>query len=143
MKVAKHTTPNNGSLMNWIFDDVFMRDSFNGVQSKKENTSKPKTNIIETEKSFKLELAAPGYNKEEFSIDIENKNLKISGKKKSSKEKINFRMKEFESNSFERIFALSENTDIENINAEYTNGILHITLPKKELERKSLEIKIK
>ena len=57
MKVAKHTTPNNGSLMNWIFDDVFMRDSFNGVQSKKENTSKPKTNIIETEKSFKLEIS--------------------------------------------------------------------------------------
>ena len=52
-------------------------------------------------------------------------------------------MKEFESNSFERVFALSENTDIQNINAEYTNGILQITLPKKELERKSLEIKIK
>ena len=99
------------------------------------NLSVPPANIIEDEKGFKLELSVPGFKKEDFNIDIEQGTLIISSEKKeeSNKEEKNYSRKEFSYSSFSRSFQLPENTDENNISAKYENGVLHITIPKKEI----------
>ncbi|GIV34437.1 MAG: heat-shock protein [Chitinophagales bacterium] len=96
------------------------------------NTS-PAVNIRETDNSFVLEVAAPGFNKEDFNLSVENDVLTISGNKetKSEKEESGYTRKEFSYSSFTRSFTLPESVNSENISAAYTNGILTVTLPKK------------
>ncbi len=144
MKLAKQerSTVNN-PLVNWIFDDMFLKDTNRETQKKWNRDKQPKTNILENKNEFIIDLSTPGFSKESFNLDISDRMLKISGNKKPTDEKGNYRMKEFGSDKFQRSFKLSENTDIESIFAEYTNGILRITLPKKEIKKKSLEIKVK
>jgi len=109
----------NGSLFD--FDDDFF-------------TSTPLVNITENENEFKLDLSAPGINKEDFKIDLENGILTVSSEKGESDtiEEENFRRREFSYNSFSRVFALPDNIDENKIVAKYENGILEMQLPKKE-----------
>ncbi len=99
------------------------------------NLSAPPANIIENEKDFKLELSVPGFKKEDFTIDIEQGVLTISSERKeeSTREEKNYSRKEFSYSSFSRTFQLPENTDENNISAKYDNGVLQLTIPKKEL----------
>ena len=103
-----------------------------------ENFSIPKVNIKENLANFIVELAAPGFTKENFSIEIDDTTLKISGKvassdkKEATKKDESYTRREFRSNSFERSFTISDSIEIENLSAAYENGILVITLPKKE-----------
>ncbi len=145
MNLVKHSkTPQNGSLMNWIFDDFFTRDAFNSSLAPKGwSSSFPNTNILENEKDFVLELAVPGYEKKEFNLDLEDNALKISAHRETESEDKTYKMKEFSVSKFERTFKLSNNIDTENIKAEYANGILSITLPKIAKKRKAIDIKVK
>jgi HSP20 family protein len=103
-----------------------------------ENFSIPKVNIKENLANFIVELAAPGFNKENFSIEVDDTTLKISGKvasndkKEATNKNESYTRREFRSNSFERSFTISDSIEIENLSAAYENGILVITLPKKE-----------
>jgi HSP20 family protein len=94
----------------------------------------PEANILETEKEFKVELAAPGLEKKDFQIEIDNNLLKISVEKEEKKEenKENYHRREFCYNSFYRSFTLPDNLMADKINATYTDGVLHIHMPKKE-----------
>jgi HSP20 family protein len=106
----------------------------------------PAVNIKETENSFILELGAPGYEKEDFKIEVENGLLSIQAEKKqeTKEEKDNYSRKEFSYQSFQRSFNLSEQIDEEDIKANYKNGILYIELGKlsqEELkEKRSIDI---
>lgn len=87
-------------------------------------------NIYEDENAFVLELVAPGYIKENFNISIEEQMLKITAdemKHEIADEK--FLRKEFETRGINKSFALPKTVDVENISAQYTNGILSIKLP--------------
>ena len=97
--------------------------------------SHPSVNIVENENNFQMELAAPGLEKSDFNIEIVNDNLVISVEKKSEKEeseKGKFTRREFNYSAFRRSFFLDEKINREGINATYENGVLRITLPKKE-----------
>ncbi len=109
----------NGSLFD--FDDDFF-------------TNTPPANITENEKEFKLDLSAPGLNKDDFKVHLENGILTVSSEKEESDsiEKENFRRREFSYSSFSRTFALPDNVDENNIHAKYENGMLKLLLPKKE-----------
>lgn len=99
----------------------------------------PSANVIESEKEFKLELSAPGFDKKDFKIEVEEGILNISAEKemKMEEEKENYRKREFSYSSIHRAFALPENVKDEQIDAKYEKGILKIVLPKvKSVENK-------
>jgi len=104
----------------------------------------PAANVIEHDNDFMVELAVPGMNKKDFKIDIENGNLKISSEKKFEKEEKeeDYTRKEFSYNSFMRTFSLPETVDADKIKANYVDGILKLTLPKKEIAKKTAKRKI-
>jgi HSP20 family protein len=114
---------------------------FGGVKS-----TLPAVNIKEDENSFQLEVAAPGFAKEDFKINYDHEQLTISSERKEEhvqEEKITRR--EFSYQSFRRSFYLPEDMiDVEGISAHYKDGILLVVLPKKEPEHKQVkQIEIK
>jgi HSP20 family protein len=115
-----------------VMDEIF-KDWRGGSQLQNRNI--PPVNVKETDKAFTVELVAPGLNKEDFSIEVNNGLLTISSEIKTEKteqEEGKFTRREFTQTSFKRSFTLPETVDEEAINAAYTNGILQLTLPKKE-----------
>lgn len=106
----------------------------------------PEANIIENSKDFKIELVAPGLEKKDFNIEVEDGVLSISAEKEEERkeERENYKRREFSYNSFCRSFTLPENSISDKIDAKYENGILRISLPKKEMtiSKPRKEIKI-
>lgn len=98
--------------------------------------SLPAVNIRETADSFEVEMAAPGMSKKDFKIELDNNLLSIHSEKKQedeSKEGGRFTKKEFSYQSFQRSFTLpKEVVDDDKIQATYDNGVLRLTIPKKE-----------
>ncbi len=95
----------------------------------------PSVNIVEQDNQFVMELAAPGLDKKDFNLQIENDQLIISAEKKSEREESEsgkFTRREFNYSAFRRSFMLDDNIQREGISASYENGVLRITLPKKE-----------
>lgn len=92
----------------------------------------PAVNVTENKKEYKLEVAAPGFKKEDFNLEVKNGYLTISGESKSDEEKKDeqYTRREFRYNSFSRSFALPDNVREQDIQARYNDGILWITLPK-------------
>ncbi|MFK5855921.1 MAG: Hsp20/alpha crystallin family protein [Bacteroidota bacterium] len=98
----------------------------------------PSVNIIENEKTFVLEVVAPGVKKDDFKIDLDNQTLTVSREIEETKEdtKVNYTRKEFVYGNFSRSFTLPKSIKFDGIAADYNEGILSITLPKKDEEAK-------
>jgi HSP20 family protein len=96
----------------------------------------PAVNIMESDDDFSVLVAAPGKTKEDFNIELDNDVLTISSEAKEVKDNTSedgkFTRKEFSYNSFKRAFSLPETINNQNISATYEQGVLTITLPKKE-----------
>ena len=125
----------NNELMDWN------RSNFSST-----NTSLPAVNVKETEDDFIIELAAPGMNKKDFKVSLNNNILTISSEIKDEKEESNdsYTRKEFSYQSFQRSFTVPENTvNGEKISAKYNEGILNIVLPKREEVKPQPEREIK
>lgn len=131
---------NNGNLSTFpgFFDDFFSRDlwDWNNSNFASSGTSLPAVNVKETAEAFEVEMAAPGMKKEDFKIELNNNVLTIKTEKKEEneeKEGERYTRKEFSYQSFQRSFELSkEAIDADNIQAKYDNGVLHLSIPKKE-----------
>lgn len=98
----------------------------------------PAVNISEGDKEYTMTVAAPGLKKEDFNIDVDDTMLTISAKteeKKEEKDK-NYTRKEYNYSSFSRSFTLPEEVKKDAIDASYTDGVLTLTLPKKETQAK-------
>lgn len=122
----------------------FFEDAFNG---KDFASFVPSVNISENEKEWNLEVSAPGFSKEDFKINLEKEVLTISAEHKTetTKDEKNYTRREFSYGSFSRSFRIKENAvDVEKIAAAYENGILSLSLPKKEVapEKTATEIRI-
>jgi len=104
----------------------------------------PAVNVSENDKGFKLEVAAPGFSKENFSLRVEDKTFIIKGELKADNEEKTdkYTRKEFQFGSFERKFILPENVDKENIEAKYENGVLTIHINKVEEVKQVKEIRV-
>ncbi|SNZ00270.1 Hsp20/alpha crystallin family protein [Flagellimonas pacifica] len=115
-----------------LMNDLFTPDWFGGVDNL--NTSVPAVNIKDNTEGFELELAVPGAKKEDFKVEVDNDILTISSEAKSENEetKENYTRKEFTYSSFNRAFTLPETVDGTKIDAKYEDGILRLTLPKKD-----------
>jgi len=93
----------------------------------------PAVNISERKDDFFIELAAPGFKKADFDIDIDNNILTISCQKEveQADETQKFTKREFSFYKFKRVFTLPETVDIEKIKAEYVDGLLNVSVGKK------------
>jgi HSP20 family protein len=103
-------------------------------------------NIKETEKNYSLEVVAPGFEKTDFKVNLDQNILTISAEKKNETKTENEKLvrKEYSYRSFKRSFTLDEQIDTNNIEANYVNGVLTLNLPKKETVKASAtEITIK
>lgn len=124
---------NFNSGINSIFDDLF-NNSFENFVGSDFASNVPSVNISESGDDFKIDLAVPGLQKEDFDINVEKNTLTISAKKEVSDEENEEKItrKEFDYSSFSRSFQLPERVKSNAIEANYEHGILGIVLPKKE-----------
>lgn len=120
-----YSTPFSNLMENFFNDNFFSREF---------STAVPAVNVSEDNDKFCVELSAPGFNKEDFRVESDNKVLLISAEHKTENEDKTktYTRKEFSYGSFRRTFSLPETVNDEKIDAKYENGILKITLPKKD-----------
>ena len=120
-----------------LFDRFFENDLFDWSNRNYSttDTTLPSVNIKESTEEFEVELAAPGFVKADFNIELNHDLLTISSEKKvenETKEGQEFARREFSYQSFSRSFTLPNTADSDKIKAKYDNGILRISIPKKE-----------
>ena len=120
-----------------LFDRFFENDLFDWSTRNfsNTNTTLPSVNIKEDVNGFEVEMAAPGFEKKDFKIELLNNLLTISSEKKvetETKEGQQFTRQEFSYQSFNRSFTLPNTVEGEKIMARYENGILKVAIPKKE-----------
>ncbi len=128
-----HGFPTFAKVVNDIFNEDFVKNLDENLSVW--NGSQPAVNVKEDADGFALALAAPGYGKEDIEIKIEENVLTISSEKKeenTEKEGEKFTRKEFKYAAFKRTFTLPDTVDAAKIAANYENGILNISIPKKE-----------
>ncbi len=98
----------------------------------------PAVNIIQSEKNYTVEVAAPGLKKGDFKIEVEDGILTISAEKETEKEdkKKKYTRREYSYNAFSRSFILPESTVAVDVKAHYEDGVLKIDVPKIQVEKK-------
>jgi HSP20 family protein len=123
-----------------LFDRFFENDLFDWSNRNysSTDTTLPAVNIKESSDEFEVELAAPGFVKSDFSIELNHDLLTIASEKKvenETREDQQFARREFSYQSFSRSFTLPNTADSDKIKAKYENGILRVSIPKKDEAR--------
>ncbi len=134
---------------NWL-PGIF-NDFFGNEWVEKTNSASPAINIKESENEYKVEVAAPGMTKDDFSIkiDADNQLIVLMEKKEEHKDenkKERYLRREFAYTQFQQIMILPDNVEKDKIEAKVENGVLQIDIPKKQIaveENKVKEIAIK
>lgn len=120
-----------------MLDDFFRFDLPAGKEGTR-TAARPAVNILEREEDFQLEFAVPGWEKSDFRIQVEEDLLTIEAEgkteesSKAADDGVTYRRREFGRNGFKRSFRIPETVNTEAIDARYLNGILTLTLPKRE-----------
>lgn len=101
------------------------------------NNSYPKVDVMDYPDKLKIEAEIPGLSKEEVSVDLEENILSITGSKRESKkqEDVQYIRKELKRSNFKRSFELNRDFNLSKIKAEFSNGLLHIDIPKKDPDK--------
>ncbi|MCF6361496.1 MAG: Hsp20/alpha crystallin family protein [Cyclobacteriaceae bacterium] len=128
--------------VNGLMDKFFNDASFDNTRMEK---FAPSVDVLESEKSYELHFAVPGFDKKSFNIDVEENVLAISGERKfeEKKEEKEFTSIQTQYGSFRRTFSLPDIVDRTKIGAEYVDGILKVTLPKDEVKVLKTTVKVK
>jgi HSP20 family protein len=126
--------PSVESFFNFFNEDLFPKDYAGYV---------PSVNITENEDSYSIQVSAPGFEKKDFAIQVEDGVLHIKGERQQEQhtESKAVIRKEFSRGSFSRSFNLVDLVDEEKIDAKYENGILCIELPKNERTKAKKQVK--
>jgi len=112
------------------------------VKEGAENFTSPRVNIKEDESGYTIHLLAPGYEKKDFSITVENNILSISSEAKMGNENSSWIRREWSLGAFKRKFTLKDNVDTKRITAKYENGVLEVTILKREVKPTKTEITV-
>ena len=118
-----------------LMDEFFGRDVFPGFFFDVEKRmSTPAVNIIEGKDDYRIEVAAPGLDKKDFKIDLDNNVLTISSEREEKHEEKDdrFMRREFNYTSFSRSFTLPESVEGDRITAKHSEGVLTVVIPKRE-----------
>lgn len=145
MKLIKRTTePVSG--FDYMLDHFFSDNFINWPASPTVNWNKqPAYNIVEDDHYWRVEMAVPGMEKSDFKIGLENDILTISTAHSESQNETNdhYKIRQFGYTSFTRSFRLPENmVKEEGVSANYKNGVLHISIPKREEAKSNLKREI-
>ena len=137
-------------LVDQLFQDNltrFFTDDFWGSSGVSRSSQVP-VNIKETDKTYEMELVAPGLKKEDLKLNVSNDMLTVSFEHKEENNQENeqegWLKREYRHQSFSRSFSLDDTIDANKISAKYQDGVLHLSLPKKEGAQKiskTIEIK--
>jgi HSP20 family protein len=134
------TKKRNGRLFPRIMDDFFNNDRFlfdfsSTLPEVNFLNVLPEANIVESQKEYQIELAAPGLDKKDFNIEMKNGMLTISAEKEeeTKSEDKNYISREFSYSSLYRSFVLPDNLLMDKIDAKYENGVLKLKLPKSKV----------
>jgi len=121
-------------LLRRMMEDFWNNESLLERQLLNADIQAPAVNIRETDQSFEIEVAAPGYQKEDFQLNLQNNVLTITAenKREIQEGKENYTRQEFSYSSFSRSFTLPENVEEGEIKAKYENGLLHLHLKKSD-----------
>ncbi len=126
-----------------LVDDLFRTFGFN--DTREEYCGCVPSNVIENEKDFRLELAIPGFSKDEVKISFQKNVLTVkSEKEQNGSDNVKYLRRGFIPQNFEKHFELSKHINTDAISATFNNGVLEIVLPKKEeiVEKTPVEIEI-
>lgn len=142
--VLRRKQDNFPTVWDEFFNTDFLPGFFNDNWNRETRQNIPAVNVEETNKEYKIEVAAPGLDKKDFNIKAENNVLTISSEKevKNEEKKEGYLRREFSYGTFSRSFNLPEGTEVEKIAATHKNGVLLVTIPKSAVVEKSKEIKI-
>ena len=129
------------------WDDFFNDRFYKQFNSAAGQTQTPAVNVLEDEKAYSIEVAAPGVQKKDFHLELENDVLTIYTEKKEDKknQENHYLRREFSFQSFKRSFELPESVDQEGIKASHEAGILRVNLPKREeiVQKVTKQIEVK
>lgn len=119
---------------NWL-PGIF-NDFFGNEWIAKTSSAAPAINIVETDKEYEVQIAAPGITKDDFNITVNSDNhliVTVENKKEESEKdrKGRYLRREFSYSQFQQTLILPENVDVDAIEANQTNGVLTVTIPKK------------
>ncbi|MDB5142187.1 MAG: Hsp20/alpha crystallin family protein [Mucilaginibacter sp.] len=145
MTLVKFNNVQKNAVSPW-FSDVFDSLINDSILNDRSVAKTPAVNIAETENEFHIELAVPGLKKEDFKINLDKNVLSVSAEKKAEnvEEGKKYSKREYSYNSFVRSFTLPESADYGKIDAEYTDGVLKLSVAKKEEAKiQSREIAVK
>jgi HSP20 family protein len=125
-------------------DEGFGRDFLKDFFDFESNPTVPDVNVRETKNEYVIELAAPGLDKKDFNVDVQNNVLVISSEKehKDEDKDENYLRREFGYSKFQRSFSLPEGVEADDIKAKHDNGVLYVTVPKKEEQKQKPSKKI-
>ena|SRR3569832_1497861 len=141
MTLVKFNPEKKGNALLPGFNDIFESFFNDSFLSDRMVTRVPAANISETPDHYLVELAAPGLKKDDFKLQLDQNVLSISAERETKNEEKNYNKREYSYSSFVRSFTLPESADDSNIEAEYTDGILKISIAKRE-EAKSIRRQI-
>ena len=119
-----------------VFNDLFYNNNM-----PKANATAPAINVLESDKDYTVELAAPGLCRDDFEVNIDNDGdltIKMEKKVSEKEQKAHYLRREFAYSKYEQTLILPEDVDKEKIGAKMSDGVLNITLPK--LEQKTQKI---
>jgi HSP20 family protein len=135
MTLVKFNHQTNPTINN-LLDNFFATDVLDFLGGKQMHNLVPAVNIKEMPEAYLLELAAPGYKKDNFSIKQEENRLVISAEVKSDNEEKTdgYSRREFSCSSFSKSFTLPEDANAESIKARYENGVLLVEIAKNEVK---------
>ena len=122
---------------NWL--PYVFNDLFDNNWMIKANSTAPAINVIESEKEYRVEVAAPGMTKDDFKIRIdENDNLVVCMEKREEKNEEKkegrFLRREFSYSKFQQTIVLPDNVEPDKIEAKMEHGVLNICIPKNKKE---------
>ena len=127
---------NNKPAFGRFFDDDFVRDFFHApATATRTNTAAPQVNVLENDNAFVLEVSAPGIAREDLKVNVDGKRLTVSyehnaeGNNEQTGKTIR---REFVRSSFSRTFNVPQSVNLEAVEAAFENGVLTLTLPKRE-----------
>ena len=105
----------------------------------------PEVDVLESEKTYELHLAVPGFSKDNFNLEVDDNLLTVSGERKFEENQSDKTFKSVQTSygSFSRTFTLPDNVDATKIEAHYNNGILEVVVPKDETKIIKTSIKVK
>ncbi len=125
----------NGSLFPEIWNgmDRWFADTLPGTPYATSKQTLGAVDVEETDNAYLLHFDIPGLKKEDVKIEIQNNELKVAGSREFSKDENHksFKLRERSSGSFERVFHLGDQVDLDSVDAKFEDGVLNISLEKK------------